>query len=77
MESSRGSVTRKYEHERRSECVRSGWQSGFFFTRPSVATADALDERARRGTFTAFVRPSSATRAAALAASPWSCDVGV
>ena len=37
-------------------CIRPGWQSGFFFTRPSVEVADALSRRARSGDFSLFTQ---------------------
>ena len=40
----------------RLECVRPGWQSGFFFTRPSVQMADALAARAASGRFSLFTQ---------------------
>ena len=43
-------------HIPRVECHTPGWQSGFFFTRPSVEIADALSTRARSGDFSLFTQ---------------------
>ena len=54
-ESSRERTAERWNSSRR-ECLRPGWQSGFFFTRPSVEVAEALASRALSGDFSLFTQ---------------------
>ena len=40
----------------RAQCAVPGWQTGFFVTRPSQRTFDALQQRASHGNFTTFTK---------------------